>query len=159
ADDHVVLLCSVKDTGIGIHPEQQARIFESFHQVDASMTRARGGTGLGLAIVREMISLMGGKIGVESEVGQGSRFWFTLRLPRPVGEAEVVAEQRGIERPLRVLVVDSNAVSAKVMLRYFSSWRIDTVMCDTPAQAEAAWREAMAGQRPFDVAIIDVKGL
>jgi len=156
SEDHAILECSVTDTGIGIDPDQQARIFESFHQVDASMTRSRGGSGLGLSIVKELVSLMGGELGVESEVGRGSRFWFTVRLAH---SAEPVVVERVIERPLRVLVVDSNTVSAEIMSRYFSSWGIDALMCGTAAEGQAAWQHSMTSDRSFDVAIIDVKGL
>jgi two-component system sensor histidine kinase/response regulator len=156
AEDHVTLLSSVRDTGIGIDADQQTRIFESFHQADASMTRSRGGTGLGLSIVKELVHLMGGEIGVESEVGRGSQFWFTVRLARSTTEH---GDRRAIEHALRVLVVDSNAVSADVMARYFSSWGIDAVMHGTAAEGEIAWQEAIRSERRFDVAIIDVKGL
>src|SRR5204863_4748692 len=127
--EHVTLHCSVQDTGIGIDREQRARIFESFHQVDASMTRSRGGTGLGLSIVKELVTLMGGDIGVESEVGRGSRFWFTTRLARSADAVGLADQCRAIERPLRVSAVDSNAGSAEVMSRYFASWRIDATIC------------------------------
>src|SRR5438876_2598108 len=158
-EDHVTLLSSVRDTGIGIDADQQTRIFESFHQADASMTRSRGGTGLGLSIVKELVHLMGGEIGVESEVGQGSRFWFTVKLARAAAEHGATGDRRAIEHALRVLVVDSNAVSADVMSRYFSSWGIDAVMHRTAAEGEIAWQEAIRSERRFDVAIIDVKGL
>jgi two-component system, sensor histidine kinase and response regulator len=157
-EDHTILHCSVSDTGIGIDGEQQARIFESFHQVDASMTRSRGGTGLGLSIVKELVAMMGGEIGVESEVGSGSCFWFTVQLARSADEIGAASAHRAIERPLRVLVVDSNAVSAEIMSRYFASWRLDALICGSASEAEAAWRGALS-ERPFDVAIIDVKGL
>ncbi len=153
------LHCSVSDTGIGIDAEQQARIFESFHQVDASMTRSRGGTGLGLSIVKQLVAIMDGDIGVESEVGSGSQFWFTVRLARSADEAETPSAQRAIERPLRVLVVDTNAVSAQVMSRYFTSWRIDALICSSAAEAEEAWQNEARSERAFDVAIIDAKGL
>ncbi len=158
-EDHITLLSSVRDTGIGIDADQQTRIFESFHQADASMTRARGGTGLGLSIVKELVHLMGGELGVESEVGQGSRFWFTVQLDRSPAGRGATGDRRVIEHALRVLVVDSNAVSADVMSRYFSSWSIDAVMHSTAAEGEVAWQEAVRSGRPFDVAIIDVKGL
>jgi signal transduction histidine kinase/CheY-like chemotaxis protein/HPt (histidine-containing phosphotransfer) domain-containing protein len=157
--NHATLHFSVSDTGIGIDAEQQARIFDSFHQVDASMTRSRGGTGLGLSIVKELVAIMDGDIGVESEAGSGSQFWFTVRLARSTDEAEPPSAPRAIERPLRVLVVDTNAVSAQVMSRYFTSWRIDALICSSDAEAEEAWQNEARSERPFDVAIIDAKGL
>ena len=157
--DHATLYCSVSDTGIGIDSEQQAKIFDSFHQVDTSMTRSRGGTGLGLSIVKELVAVMDGEAGVESEIGQGSRFWFTVRLVHSSNEITATGFQRAIERPLRVLVVDSNAVSADVMSRYFTNWQIDALIHRSAAEAEGAWQSAMMTEQPFDVAIIDVKGL
>jgi two-component system, sensor histidine kinase and response regulator len=157
SEEQVTLLTSVRDTGIGISPDHLERIFDSFHQVDASMTRTRGGTGLGLTIVKELIALMGGKVGVESEIGRGSRFWFTVPLGRSPNNRE--DDTRSIQRPLRVLVADSNTVSSQVMQRYFASWGIDVVTRVTAAEAEAAWHAAGTAQHPFDVTIIDVKGL
>src|SRR6059058_2672320 len=157
--EFATLLCSVKDTGIGIDPDERARIFESFHQIDRSMTRSQGGTGLGLSIVKELVALMGGEIDVESELGRGSRFWFTTRLERCDSGLTATAPRRAIDRPLRVLTVDANAVSAEVMSRYFTSWRIDSLICSSASQAEAALAQAKATETPFDVVIIDVKGL
>ena len=156
--DRITLLTSVSDTGIGIDADQQTRIFESFHQADASMTRSRGGTGLGLSIVKELVHLMGGEIAVESEVGRGSRFSFTVALARSADPGSDDA-RRAIEHALRVLVVDSNALSADVMARYFSSWGIDAVIHGTAAEGEVAWREAIRSGRRFDAALIDVRGL
>jgi two-component system, sensor histidine kinase and response regulator len=157
--DEVVLSFAVEDTGIGIAPEQCSLVFESFHQVDGSMTRARGGSGLGLAITRQLVELMGGRISAESELGRGSRFAFTARLKPAAREAEMADAPRHLARPLRALVADANAVSAHVISLYLAGWQIDARMVSTIDEAESAWREAAAAGQPFDVAILDVKGL
>src|SRR5207302_10683200 len=153
------LHCSLTGTGVGIDPGQREKVFEAFYQVDRSMTRLRGGTGLGLSIVKELVTLMGGDIGIESELGHGSRFWFTTRLDRSDDELAATRSPRALERPLRALAVDANAVSAEVMSRYFTSWRIDSWICASAAEAETALQDAAASKRPFDVVIIDVQGL
>ena len=155
--DHCVLNCSVMDTGIGMSPEHAARVFESFYQADHMMTRARGGTGLGLAIARHLVTLMGGDIGVESALGRGSRFRFTARLGPANADRDRIA--RRIEPLLRVMLVDTNAVSAEVLLSYLKSWRIEAACCATVPEAERAWRAAAADGRAFGAVIIDVKGL
>ncbi|MBI1777366.1 MAG: response regulator [Proteobacteria bacterium] len=157
--DHVVLAFSVEDTGIGIASAQRQQVFSSFYQADHAMTRARGGTGLGLTIAKHLVELMGGEIGVTSELGDGSRFWFTVRLGRVAGEADETRASRHVARPFRALLVDTNAVSARVLSLYLSSWRIETTVATNAEEAEAAWTAAGTSARGFDVAIIDVKGL
>ncbi|HEY1931399.1 MAG TPA: MHYT domain-containing protein [Acetobacteraceae bacterium] len=155
-DGDMLLSFAVEDTGIGIEAAKRDSVFESFQQADNSMTRSRGGSGLGLAICRQLIELMGGTIGVESELGRGSRFHFTVRCKLA---ATHPAEPRRIERPLRVLLVDTNAVSAHVMSLYLASWKVDATLASDAIEAEqAATRLAEKGEH-FDVAIVDAKGL
>jgi PAS domain S-box-containing protein len=125
---HVMIRIEVSDTGIGITPEETGKLFEPFVQADSSTTRRYGGTGLGLAIARQLVELMGGDIGVESEPGRGSTFWFTVRLARPAGVAE--SEEREMEMglpggsheapaesPLRILIAEDNAINQLVTLK------------------------------------------
>lgn len=115
-DEHVVLRFTIRDTGIGIPREKASAIFESFTQVDASTTRRYGGTGLGLTISRRLVEKMGGSIGVESEVGRGSEFWFTVRLERST--ADVVAPSETLSARLqgvRILVVDDNGTNREII--------------------------------------------
>ena len=152
----MVLSVSVKDTGIGIEASKRDKVFESFHQLDNSITRSRGGSGLGLTISKQLVELMGGKIGVESEVGRGSRFFFTVRCGAPDKGA---TSPRLLSKRLRVLLADANAASARVMSLYLASWNADVVAAATADNAAEAVAEALASRQPFDAAIVDVKGL
>jgi len=157
--DHVVLNVAVVDSGIGIAPDKREAVFQSFHQADSSMTRSRGGSGLGLAIVKQLVELMGGEIGVDSEIGRGSRFWFTIRAQKSAGEAAAPRGARHLARKLSVLMVDANAVSGYVVSQYFTNWGVEAAVHTTVAEAEADWDAALAAGTAFDVVIIDVKGL
>ncbi len=119
ADDSLLLTFSVQDTGIGITPEQQARLFQSFYQADASTTRRYGGTGLGLAISKRLAELMGGAVGVESTFGQGSLFWFSAQLGRGrhrgrVAPLRAPAEALAPIRGARVLLVEDNEFNQQI---------------------------------------------
>ena len=123
AAETVTLRCEVADTGIGIGPEQQAQIFEPFAQADVSTSRKYGGTGLGLAIAKELVGMMGGEIGVVSELGQGSTFWFTVRMrrePEPVEESAPAPELHG----LRALVIDDNDTSRAFLEEQLRTWGV-----------------------------------
>ncbi|MBL8385559.1 MAG: PAS domain S-box protein, partial [Burkholderiales bacterium] len=131
ADDDVVVRFEVSDTGIGVAPEAQARLFAPFEQADLSTTRRFGGTGLGLAITRHLARLMGGDTGVESTPGAGSTFWFTARLQRGAGTpppAPGVAPAQNPQRELaqtragaRVLLAEDNEVNREVALEILHS--------------------------------------
>jgi PAS domain S-box-containing protein len=159
APETIALRFVVEDSGIGIAPEQCARVFESFYQVDGSLTRVQGGSGLGLSITRQLVELMGGTIGVESELGRGSRFIFTAQFGPTPYTAEPARTLRHLARPLRVLLADANRASAEIIALYLANWKIDAAVVPTTARGEEVWREAAAAGRPFDVAILDVKGL
>jgi PAS domain S-box-containing protein len=142
----------VQDTGIGIEPRALSAIFDSFTQADRSTTRRYGGTGLGLAICRRLTAMMGGDIGCRSEVGKGSTFWFTCRLPAAAG-AEGPASKPLAGR--RVLVVDDLEVSLKALRAQLRSWGADVTALSWPEQVVRALREAEREDHPFDVVIAD----
>ncbi len=121
------------------------------------MTRARGGSGLGLSISKQLIELMNGKITVESEPGRGSRFAFTARLERVTSSA--ADTPRKVDRALRVLLVDTNMVSARISMLNLASWGVVPEATSTAAEAMVLWEKAAESADPFEVAVIDVKGL
>jgi len=158
AADRVVLACSVEDTGIGIAAADHDKVFQSFQQLDGSMTRARGGSGLGLAITKQLVELMGGHIGFDSESGRGSRFRFTVQMGWPTSAERDAPAKHTFPDTFRVLVADGNAASARVLSRYLERWNINADVVTTTAEAETRWREAANEGVDFKVAIIDLKG-
>ncbi len=154
ADERVVLRCTVQDTGIGIPAEKQATIFESFTQADSSTTRRYGGTGLGLAISQRLVAMMGGAIGVDSEPGRGSTFWFTVTLER--GGAVSDVESRRALADLRVLVVDDNATNRMVLLKLLQSWGCRAALASGGVEACDLLTHAARGGEPFDLVLLDM---
>ena len=155
--ERVSLQFEVRDTGIGIAPEHQERIFSGFTQAEASTTRRFGGTGLGLAISRRLVDLMGGQLMLDSAPGCGSRFFFTLEMPlhQPALEAEAPRLQAPMAEPLRALLVDDNA-SAREMLGAMASslgWQVDLAESGTAALQRV--RDAQARGRPYQVVLVD----
>ncbi len=141
----------VSDTGIGIDADQQAGLFEPFTQADAGTTRRFGGTGLGLAISRELVGVLGGEIGLVSEAGNGSTFWFTVPLWPPVEGAETLP--RHALDGLRVLLVAGEEGVA--LTDQLAAWAIDTMVAADSTEALGLLVEAATAGRPFDVAILD----
>ncbi|HEY9217638.1 MAG TPA: ATP-binding protein [Phenylobacterium sp.] len=150
------LIMKVTDTGIGMTPEQQSRLFEAFVQADASTTRRYGGTGLGLVIVRELASKMGGEIEVESTEGQGSSF--TVRLPltwlraRDAAPAQDASAEPQELPPLRVLAAEDNAVNQLVLKTLLHQVGVDPTVVDDGEAAVEAWRTG-----DWDVILMDVQ--
>ena len=155
-DDHATLHFAVKDTGIGIPRDKLGSIFDAFTQADGSTTRRFGGTGLGLAISMQLVEKMGGRIGVESEEGKGSTFWFTARLckqpPGRVKKVEMYEEIRGV----RILAVDDNATHRQVLAEMLGSWECRH---EEAADAQSALKKLRAAARegnPFRIAILNM---
>ena len=154
--DEVRLRIQVTDTGIGIPGEAQARLFDSFTQADASTTRRFGGTGLGLAISRRLTEAMGGEIGVESEEGVGSTFWFEVPLSG-AATAPMAGEVSGhhVLRDLRVLVVDDNATSRRILESQLKSWGLRPDVIEHAGVAVSIMREAVAMGDHYAIAVLD----
>jgi signal transduction histidine kinase/CheY-like chemotaxis protein len=151
-----VLHFSVRDTGIGIPENQREAIFEPFRQADITMTRKFGGTGLGLSISSRLVHMMGGKIWVESEVGRGSTFHFTVRLEHAT--ASTAAPIEGLEKHfsgLRVLVVDDNPTSRQILHEYLTRARMLAAVRPDAASAFEALLRAGSGPNPFDLVVAE----
>jgi PAS domain S-box-containing protein len=154
---HAIVRFEISDTGIGIAPELQPRLFQSFVQADGSTTRRYGGTGLGLAISKRLVGLMGGSIGVESQAGKGSTFWFTARFERQPGD---VASAPGSVPRLagrRVLVVDDNATNRQILRQQLSHWGLRVSTVEDGPRALQALTAAAASGAAFDLAVLDFK--
>ena len=151
--DAVVLRFEVCDTGIGLSAEQIDRLFQSFQQADTSTTRRYGGTGLGLAISKSLAELMGGEVGVHSEPGRGSTFWFTVPLRRGAPARTLLPTPK--LRGLRVLVVDDNAHAATVIAEMLQSMSFEVQQAHSGAEALAAVQQAGARAQPFDLVVLD----
>jgi signal transduction histidine kinase/DNA-binding response OmpR family regulator/HPt (histidine-containing phosphotransfer) domain-containing protein len=156
APQKVTMRFEVKDTGIGISPEAQGRIFHEFSQADGSTTRKHGGSGLGLAISKQLVEMMDGEIRVESEVGGGSTFWFTASFERQAASREG-SPTIGLLAGVRALIVDANAVSSSILRAQISNWEMTAWVAETPKQAVDLLAQAASRGAPYDVALIDLR--
>ena len=148
--DPSLVRISVRDTGIGITPEQRKRIFEQFSQGDQSITRRYGGTGLGLVIARQLTELMGGELSLASDPGAGSTFSFTARLDTPGAGFAWPERSCAALRGKRVLVASGDGATAKTLLRQLTGWGMDA---ESTGDAPGALCRLVAA--PFDLAILD----
>ncbi len=157
SNSHALLRFEVKDTGIGMSEEIQRNLFQAFSQADSSTTRKYGGTGLGLAISKQLVELMKGELKVESQLGKGSTFWFSVpfevQTPGPVAS---VLKKSSIEN-LRLLIVDDNETNRAILGHYIDSWRMRYSAAGNAKEALHLLRVAANSGDPFGLAILDMQ--
>jgi len=157
AGTHAVVRFEVQDTGIGLSPDAQGRLFQSFSQADSSTTRKFGGTGLGLAICKQLTELMGGQIGVMSQAGEGSTFWFTLPLEmQPEATASARAMASRDLHGLQLCIVDDNPINLRIVKLYAERWGVACLIAKDGQQALTLLRDTAARGQACDLAIIDM---
>ncbi|HEX7492147.1 MAG TPA: ATP-binding protein [Candidatus Limnocylindrales bacterium] len=152
-DDSAAIRFEVSDTGMGISQEAQARLFQSFTQVDSSMSRRFGGTGLGLAISRRLVALMGGELSVDSRVGMGSTFWFRARFHRDPS-AVLPAGDRPLN-DMRILLLDDKPTSHSILVEQLHGWGICVTAEANVAATRLALRNARRSGQPFACLLVD----
>ena len=153
--DKCLLRVSVRDTGIGIAPDKQNRVFEAFSQADNSTTRRFGGTGLGLAICRRLVDAMGGRIGLRSEPGKGSTFSFDARFG--IAKQDLSMRDLSTLAGLSVLIVDDNACAATSLSRMLSSWGLRPTVAPGGEEALAALRAAKSDGTSYSLLLLDAE--
>jgi two-component system, sensor histidine kinase and response regulator len=155
--DSVMIKVEVTDTGVGIPLEIQRCLFKPFTQADSSTTRRYGGTGLGLAICKQLVELMQGEVGIESEPGKGSTFWFTLCLEKQLIQKELTSEQLGSLRGLRICCVDDHKTNLRLLEQYAKDWGIQGTFVLTAAEAFRAFEDAEKQGTHFDLGLFDLE--
>jgi two-component system sensor histidine kinase/response regulator len=154
---HVRLKTTVQDTGVGISEDALARLFNAFQQADNSTTRKYGGTGLGLVITKQLVNLMGGEIHVESTLGKGSTFTFTVQLARTSQQppAQSAASSCRPWGPRQILIVTPSPAAHRVLRHHFDAWGLVSSHASNPAEAWAALEKSWQEEKPFSLVVAD----
>jgi two-component system, sensor histidine kinase and response regulator len=155
AGNIATLRFEVRDTGIGISREAQQQLFQAFYQADSSTTRKYGGTGIGLAISKKLVEYMQGRIGVRSEVGKGSTFWFTADFETQPEGSFTRPEERVALDGLCALIVDDNATNRKILEYQLTSWNMKHESAKDAEEAIECLRRAAKSGKPYDLAVLD----
>ena len=152
-DNDLIIEFSVVDTGIGLTDEQQSRIFEKFTQADSSTTRKFGGTGLGLAIGTQLVELMGGELKVESTIGEGTRFYYSLTLPRSTATEDQYLVNTDISE-LNALIINTSSDENNILTSFFSHWGGDVICADDAISGLELMQSHQGSGTPFDIVLI-----
>ncbi|HVU33761.1 MAG TPA: response regulator [Opitutaceae bacterium] len=153
-DGNATLRVEVRDTGIGIPLDAQAQLFRPFTQADTSTTRRFGGTGLGLAISKQLVTMMGGEIGVQSTPGKGSTFWFAVGLAKASVPSPAPVDEQLFN--LRVLVVDDNATNRQILRHQIYAWKMQKGSAASGREALEVLRNAAGEGKPYSIALLDL---
>lgn len=156
SENSVQLQFEVKDTGIGIAPDRLSAVFHAFQQADSSTTRRFGGTGLGLAICSRLVSFMNGEIRVESELGEGTTFFFTVELERRDDVESILRPDLSVLKGVRVLVVDDNQTNLQILSETLHKWELEVTLAGGAGDAILQLQMAASEQRPVTVLITDL---
>ena len=154
--EHHRLLFRVIDTGIGVAPAQRERIFQAFQQADNSNSRQYGGTGLGLGICRQLVQLMGGEIGLRSNPGGGSVFWFSITLAQPLKAAPAEPPSSQDLTSARYLIVDDTKTNRQLLTKILTGWQCRSTAVASGAEAVVECQRAAAAGDPFDLVFLDM---
>ena len=145
----------VRDTGVGITPEVQGRLFKAFVQADGSTVRRYGGTGLGLAISKSLVHKLGGEIGIDSEFGAGSRFWFSAEFELAKETPLLIVPSNASVQKKRVLIHDENATNCLLLEKYLSGWEMEVHVAESAKSAIDQLLQASTSAQTFDLVILD----
>jgi signal transduction histidine kinase/DNA-binding response OmpR family regulator len=156
-DEKAIIRFEIIDTGIGVSKDQADLLFQAFTQADASTTRQYGGTGLGLSISKQLCEMMEGRIGVESEIGKGSKFWFTVILEKQFkGEYQEAAIIPANIQNSHILIVDDNRTNQKILAAYLDQWGCRNAVASSGKEALLKLNHAVENNDPYDAALVDM---